>query len=213
MTTTQIIAKQGWAGALILLVIFVLCMWFEWDTCAFISFVLLALWLAMFRNPERIPQNDENNVFVSPVDGIVREISSDENNIHILIETSFLDVGVVRAPCDIVEGKCDEKKGLSLSFCSKDKRKQLNATMLFQSIQDRAFFMEFYPVFFSSQHIFATSRLDIGERMGFMKMGMTRIIFPISSKKGVDSESIELKINIGDRVRASQSVIGYFYEV
>ncbi len=87
MTTTQIIAKQGWVGALVLLVAFVLTLWLDWNVCAFVLCVMLVLWLAMFRNPERIPNASESNVFVSPVDGIVRDIDANEERISILIET------------------------------------------------------------------------------------------------------------------------------
>ena len=65
-TTTQFIAKQGWLGAIALFVAFILSIWFDWNVCAFVLFVALVLWLVMFRNPERIPHIDENNVFVSP---------------------------------------------------------------------------------------------------------------------------------------------------
>ena len=212
MTTTQIIAKQGGVGALVLLVAFVLTLWLDWNVCAFVLCVMLVLWLAMFRNPERIPNASESNVFVSPVDGIVRDIDANEERISILIETRFIDVGVIRSPCDVVEGKMSEKKGLNLTWCSKEKRNTLNATMRFESLQERTFSIDFYPIFFSSQELFASSNLDVGERMGFMKAGMTRIIIPQKRQKGVDSD-IELKVSIGDRVKALQSVIGYFYEV
>lgn len=213
MTTTQIIAKQGWSGALVLFIAFLLTAWLDWNVCAFVLFVLFVLWLVMFRNPERIPTTDESNVFVSPVDGIVRDITSSEGQVSILIETRFIDVGVIRAPCDIIEGKCSEKKGLNLACCSKEKCNELNAMMRFESVQDRAFCIEFYPILFSSQELFASSNLDIGERMGFMKAGMTHIMIPQKKKKGADSAEMELKIGIGDRVKALQSVIGYFYEV
>lgn len=213
MTTTQIIAKQGWIGALVLFVVFLFAVWLDWSICAFVMFVALVLWLVMFRNPERIPNADEDNVFVSPVDGIIREIQSSGGKISILIETRFIDVGVIRAPCDVLEGQYSEKKGLSLAYCGRDKRKQLNATMSFQSLQDKRFSMDFYPIFFSSHHIFATGNLDIGERIGFMKVGMTCINIPQKRQKGEDSVEIELKVSVGDKVKASQSVIGYFHEV
>lgn len=212
MTTTQIIARQGWLGALILLAIFLFSVWFDWNVCSFISFVLLAIWLVMFRNPERIPSVAERNVFVSPVDGIVRDITSSKEEVSVLIETSFLDVGMIRSPCDIIDGKCEEKKGLSITYCSKEKRAQLNAAIYFTSLQNRMFSIEFRPVFFSSQHLFTCSNLSIGERMGFMKVGTTRIVFPRKTTKNNIAE-IELKVNIGDNLKASQSVIGYFDEV
>ncbi len=208
-TTTQFIAKQGWFGAIALFVAFILSIWLDWNVCAFVLFVALVLWLVMFRNPERIPHIDENNVFVSPVDGIVRDMSYSNDEMSILIETRFIDVGIIRAPCDIVEGQYSEKKGLSLTCCAKAKCKELNATMRFESLKERAFYMEFYPIFFSSHHLFAQNNLSIGERIGFMKAGMTRIVIP-QKKASIEFES---KVSIGDKVCALQSVIGYIYEV
>ncbi|RDU59743.1 phosphatidylserine decarboxylase [Helicobacter marmotae] len=213
MTTTQIIAKQGWLGALILLIAFLLMVFFDWDSAALILFIALVLWLVMFRNPERIPSSEEENVFVSPVDGIVRDINVGNAEIRILIETRFIDVGVIRAPCDVLQSKCYEKKGLSLTYCSKDKREVLNAFMEFESLQNRAFSMKFYPIFFSSSELFISDNLDMGERIGFMKAGMTHIIIPLKGKKSTQSSEVEIKVGIGDRVRALQSVIGYFHEV
>ena len=211
MTTTQIIAKQGWIGTGVLLALFLISTLFDWTLCGFVSLVCLILWVAMFRNPERIPQTHENNAFVSPVDGIVRDIYSTNNEVHIKIETSFLDVGVIRAPCDVFEGKISQKKGLSLTCCNKQKQAQLNATMRFENKQDCVFSMEFFPIFFSSHELFAYSHLELGERIGFMKAGMTQITIPQDSKNSFNE--IELKVSIGDRVSASQSVLGYFYEV
>ncbi|TLD96939.1 phosphatidylserine decarboxylase [Helicobacter jaachi] len=208
-TTTQIIAKQGWIGAGILLAAFLLSVCFEWSVCGFVSFIALIVWLVIFRNPERIPNNDEHNAFVAPVDGIIRNIESNSEQISILIETRLIDVGVIRAPCDIVEGSASEKKGLSLNFCSRDKRKVLNGTMSFKNLADKPFSMDFYPVFFASNHLFAHSNLSIGERMGFMKLGMTKIIIPTDKAHA----EFELKVRIGDRIKALQSIIGYFYEV
>ena len=178
-------------GAIALFVAFILSIWFDWNVCAFVLFVALVLWLVMFRNPERIPHIDENNVFVSPVDGIVRDMSYSNDEMSILIETRFIDVGIIRAPCDIVEGQYSEKKGLSLTCCAKAKCKELNATMRFESLKERAFYMEFYPIFFSSHHLFAQNNLSIGERIGFMKAGMTRIVIP-QKKASIEFESKEI---------------------
>ncbi|TLD81630.1 phosphatidylserine decarboxylase [Helicobacter sp. MIT 05-5293] len=207
--TTQIIVKQGWLGAIVLLALFVLCIFFNMDMGTLIFFVGLVFWLFMFRNPERIPQTDERNIFVSPVDGIVRDIQKQDSEVIILIETRSIDVGVIRAPCEIIEGEKGEKKGLALAFCNKNKKATLNAMMSFTHKQDFKFRMEFYPVLFSSHKIYADSNLNIGERMGFMKMGITKLIIP----QNKNTPELELKINIGDRLYALGSPIGHINEI
>lgn len=207
--TTQIIAKQGWFGAVVLLALFAISIFLDMDTGALIFFIGLVFWLFIFRNPERIPQTDEENVFVSPVDGIVRDIQKQDSEVVILIETRSIDVGIIRAPCEIIEGEKGEKKGLALAFCDKNKKAALNAMMFFTHKQDFKFRMEFYPVLFSSHRIDAVSNLNIGERMGFMKMGITKLIIPQSK----NTPELELKINIGDRLYALGSPIGYINEI
>ena len=60
--------------------------------------------------------------------------------------------------------------------------------------------MEFFPEFFNTSHIYATSELGIGDRCGFMKIGLTKIYLP---------KTLELKASVGDKVYACESVIGY----
>lgn len=207
-TTTQILARHGWSGSILLLILFIISVYFDWDVLGFIFFVGLVLWLFMFRNPERIPLN-ENYAFVSPVDGIVRDIQRIDSNLVISIETRFFDVGVIRSPYDILEASHGEKKGLAISFGSKIHKSLLNAMMWFENNEYFTFRIEFYPVFFANSNIFVSSRLGLGDRIGYMKAGISKIIIPQDAKNA----EIELKINIGDRIYASQSVIGYVNEI
>lgn len=209
-TTTQIIARQGYKGAIILFIGFALCLWAELDICAFVLFVGLVLWLFAFRNPEKIPANIAPNAFVSPVDGIVREICMIDSALHIVIETRALDVGIIRAPCDVLKADISYKHGLTLSLANKATKKALNATMSFKCVDDNAFELVFYPICFGSHSLFASENLHIGERIGFMKMGQTRIIIPQSTKKSKNAE-LELKISIGDKLSSLHSIIGYFH--
>lgn len=208
MTTTQIIAKQGWLGAIIFGVIFALCIWLEAGVCAFVVFVGLLVWLYAFRNPERIPHDSQNNAFYAPIDGIVRDINIVDSKVRISIETSFLDVGIIRAPMEILKGKIVQIQGLTL--CKRSAQSEiLNARMSFYNLHGLRFEMEFVPRILGSHGLFAAENLSCGERIGFMKMGMSSIV--ISQEKG-DSE-IEIAVNIGDRVHALHSVIGYFHEI
>ena len=209
ITTTQIIARQGWFGAGLLGVGLVASLALGFGTGILLFFIALLLWLYMFRNPERLSNSIEPNAFVAPIDGIVRDIISSKNQITILVETRFFDVGVIRAPYEIAQGSVSYTHGLSLSCAHKAKQDALNASMRFESVAGREFRLEFAPVIFSSHTIFTHSNLGVGERMGFMKAGMTRIVVPWDSKKG----ELELKVSIGDKLCALQSVIGYFHEV
>lgn len=194
----QIIAKEGWFGAIVLGVLFLVCVFFEWEVLGVIFLLAFVLWLFMFRNPERIAKN-QPKAFLSPVDGIVRHIDILEENVCVQIYTRFFDVGVVRAPSDILHASLKKVGGLTLCFADSDKKRMLNASFSLAWKDKQDFRLEFFPEFFSNSRIYADSNLASGERLGFMKKGLTKIYLP---------KSAELKVSIGDKVSACNSVIG-----
>lgn len=160
----------------------------------------------MFRNPERVREGSES-AFMSPVDGVVRDIKYEDSQIVVVIETRMFDVGVIRMPCDSVQSKISRLEGLTLALLPKKTQDVLNASMRFENLQDKRFVMEFFPMVFTSYSIGSASQLlRMGERIGFMKSGMTHISLPQND----GNLELDLKINIGDRVYALQSPIGYF---
>lgn len=194
----QIIAKEGWFGAIVLGVLFLVCVFFEWEVLGVIFLLAFVLWLFMFRNPERIAKN-QPKAFHSPVDGIVRHIDILEENICVQIYTRFFDVGVVRAPSDILHASLKKKGGLTLCFADSDKKRMLNTSFSLAWKDKQDFYLEFFPEFFRNSGIYADSNLASGERLGFMKKGLTKIYLP---------KNAELKVSIGDKVSACNSVIG-----
>lgn len=205
ISTTQIIAKQGWVYSFALFVALVLSVYCGWGVGVLLFFVGFLCCLLMFRNPERV-REDSDDVFVAPVDGVVRDIRYKSSQIVIVIETRMFDVGVIRAPCDVLDGRMSEVKGLTLSVASKDRQNTLNASMCFENLQGKKFTMNFFPVFLDSHSMSNSQSLRVGDRMGFMKMGMTHICVP----QGGENSELDLNINIGDRIYALQSSIGYF---
>lgn len=208
MTTTQIIAKQGWFGAGVLGVLFVFCAWWGAGLFTLLVFVALLAWLYAFRNPERLPLSSHTNAFCAPIDGIVRDISVADSKVRIAIETRAFDVGILRAPLEIVRASIAEVKGLALRASSKPSE-ILNARMSFRNLQGVRFEIECVPAILSSHGLFAAENLDCGERIGFMKMGMTYITIA----QGEGDLELALRVNVGDKVRALDTAIGYFNEV
>lgn len=204
--TTQVIVRQGWVSTSVLLVALALSIYFGWGFCALLFFIALVCCLYMFRNPERV-REDSEDAFVSPVDGVVRDIRYEDSRIVIAVETRVFDVGVIRMPCDSVQSRVSRLEGLTLAFPPKKIQNVLNASMHFENLQGKRFVMEFFPSFFASHNIWSASQsLRMGERIGFMKSGMTYISLPQSD----GNLELDLKIDIGDRIYALQSPIGYF---
>ncbi|MCI7484528.1 MAG: phosphatidylserine decarboxylase [Helicobacter sp.] len=192
----QIIAKEGWFGGIVLGILFLAFAFLELEFLSFIFLVGFIFWLFIFRNPERIVK-DQDSSFLSPVDGVIKNIDILEQSICVQIYTGILDVGVVRAPCDISHATLSKRGGVTLCCAKKDKKELLNETF---ALKWKNFCLEFFPEFFTNSNIYADSNLVIGERCGYMKKGITKIYLPKDS---------ELKIGIGDKVVSANSVIGF----
>ena len=195
----HIIARQGWIGAIILGVLFLLGVYVGCEIGSFVLFVALVVWLFIFRNPERIGRFDHRQ-FVAPIDGVVRDVEVQDNAICLSIQVRFFDVGAIRAPLDITNAEMSVKNGLTLFLNAKAKKSLLNKQFsLSFSIKDEKYKMEFFPELFSDCGIFANANLSIGDRCGFMKMGIVKIYLP---------KKYELKVGISDKITAFESVLG-----
>ena len=123
----QIIAKEGWLGASVWALVFLISAYFELGILTFIIFLGLVFWLYMFRNPERIEDLDSTS-FAAPIDGIVKSIDILEDSVCVQIQTRCYDIGVIRAPRDIAQSKLTTKSGLNLFFANDEKKRLLNTS-------------------------------------------------------------------------------------
>lgn len=201
MTSTQIIAKEGYKGALILFILTLIFWIWGWSFLTFLFILGLFFWLFAFRNPERESQDKLNLTLLAPVDGTIVDIFTQENNVCLNIDVGWLDAGILRAPMEIQSYKIDKKNGLLLRNVSGRLKDALNTQIKFFSIKKHAFEMILYPQVFSSTSFYQKSVLSPGERMGFMKLGRLKLCFPTSS--------IDLKIDIGDKVKSGETLLGY----
>lgn len=189
------LARSGYKGALWLGGLLLLFLFFGFSNLAFLFAIALAFWIFMFRNPERVALHLSENAFLSPIDGEIKQIQSKENITTITINSSVLDVGVIRSPMDIADYKIDALYGIPLYF---SKTKEFFASKISFSFARGK--MTFCPSLF---HIYPlnpkTQNLERGERMGFMKAGEVVI----------EIKDIEVKVNVGDKLKGGESVLGY----
>ncbi|PAF44744.1 phosphatidylserine decarboxylase [Helicobacter sp. 11S02596-1] len=201
MTSTQIIAKEGYKGAIVLLVLFLVFLWLDWGLLIFLSFLCLLLWLFAFRNPERLPDDRFNPIVLAPIDGKIEKISAHADRLHICIAVDWLDVGIIRAPSDIVSYEVCKKSGLFLRYCQEELKNALNTKITFSSQAQHCFEMELFPEIFSSATFYEKTHCTINDRMGFMKLGRLELRFP--------AKLLDIKVNIGDKIKGGQTLIGY----
>ena len=202
------IVKQGWNyiaysfGAFIVLNIFNL------EFFAFFAFALMLFFIFVFRNPEReLPRFGMNSV-VCPVDGkvlAIDEIKDSEFAYKITLESSYLDVGVLRVPIDGKVILLQKQSGTRLSF-TKQLSTKLNENISLIIEDENAnkvkishilkqSFCEIKIDTIKSQDLFQSSRY------GMMIDGITVIYLP---------QNFRLNISIGNELKGSESLLGYF---
>ncbi|PAF49582.1 hypothetical protein BKH41_02650 [Helicobacter sp. 12S02232-10] len=201
MTSTQFIAKEGYKGLIVIIICVLFFLWLGWGFLIFLSFLSAALWLFAFRNPERLPEDRLNSIVLAPIDGRIIGIDAQGDFICIMIEVDWLDVGILRAPVDVLSSETSKKNGLFLKFSKESIKNILNTKITFSSKSNYSFNIELFPEIFSSASIYEKTDFCANDRMGFMKLGRLDFKFP--------SKFLDLKIDVGDKIKGGQTLIGY----
>ena len=201
------LAQSGVKYVSISAAVFVLCFLFDLDLLTFIAFlVTFALGFA-FRNPEReLPPFEQGSV-VAPVDGVVTSIESIEDEkfaYKVKIDTTCLDVGVLRVPMASKLQSLQHFHGARLSNeIQLHQEINENATLVFEDsnanlvkIQHRLK-QSFAPIFID---IIEAQELRQGSRYGVQVNGTTTIFLP---------KNFRVNVSVGNQLQASQTLLGY----
>lgn len=204
-----IIVKHGWsyiAYALLALIIFMLL---GMKTLAFLAFVTLGLFIYLFRNPERELSTFGKESIVSPVDGVVTQIVTLEDDkeyaYRVDIVSSYLDVSLLRVPMNSTLETMQIRKGTRVSQESKLFH-DLNESCEMIFVNDD---MEKIKVVHTLTQSFVPFVVDVikGEKLhqtsryGFMAAGLTSIYLP---------NNVRVNVNLMNELKASETLIGYF---
>lgn len=188
------LAKSGYKGAIILAALLGVAILLGLKNLAFLFAIALVGWVYMFRNPERVALHLSDNALLAPIDGEIKQIQSAGDKCIITIESKIFDVGVIRSPLNIQNYQISQTYGIPLYFSQK--RDFFNPKVEFCFGENK---MIFSPRLF---HIFplksSITTLERGERMGFMK-----------GEVQMEIKNLETKLNVGDKVRGGESVLGY----
>ncbi len=188
------LAKEGHKGAILLAILIVLSLIFDLNHFAFLLFCFFAFWIVLFRNPERKAFHLSSNAFLSPIDGKIIQIQSNGDYALIRIEVGLFDVGILHAPVEIAFCQVANIYGSPLFFSSKKSMLSPQSEVVFGEHQ-----MRFTQNLFHIPPIDSERSYSQGERMGFLKAGSVELRI----------KKIELKVNVGDRLKGGESVIGY----
>jgi len=204
------IAKEGWNYVIGSVVAFLVFTLFNFDFLEFFSFLAMLFFLFVFRNPEREHLLYQEESVVAPVDGTVASIEeiADDGYIgyRVIIESSYLNVGLLRVPFTATIEEVASKKGARLSGLSPladalneqtevvfSDKKSLNKLKVIHKLKQ-----SFAPL--SIDAIVNQSMMQ-GGRYGLMVNGTTTLCLP---------KNFRLNVSIGSELVASETLVGYF---
>ncbi len=207
-------AKEGYPFILFFSALTILSTVFRihWLTALFLILTLFMFYF--FRDPDRVTVTDKN-VFYTPADGkiiVITEAEEDEmlheKALKISIFMSPLNVHVNRAPCDGVVREVKHYPGKFLSaFKEEASKANEHITMLLESGHGKIVIKQIagYVARRAVCRVKPGDRLAQGQRYGIIKFSSRLDIFlPLNTK---------VKVKLGDKVKAGETVIGMINQV
>lgn len=203
-----IISRSGWKYIGYAFFAFVIFTLLDMEFLAFIAFALSLFFIYVFRNPEREMPFYQANSLVAPSDGVVtsiEQIEDAEYAYRVDIESSYFNVGVVRVA---MSAKVDSVRVVRGSRVAKSSKlfTLLNeyAEIVFCDANENKI-----KVLHRLKQGFAPLDIDLIEgqelmqtaRYGTMVNGVTSLYLP---------ENFRLNLSVGQELKASETLVGYF---
>jgi phosphatidylserine decarboxylase len=212
MKRTEIILSEGYPFIFVSGGLFLISLVFRFSLLwQMLFFIVFAFFVYFFRNPERIPEEEGENVIISPADGEIIEITEckapilNEEMIKISIRLSLFDVHVQRSPIDGEMKAREYIHGMFLNLSDK-KASEINE-------QNRVLFEGKNQVVVNQIAGFLTRRIvmfrDLGKIRLAERYGM--IMFGSQVDLYLPKNSI-IKVSEFQKVKAGESLVGYFNE-
>ena len=206
-SNTFIISKEGLLPLGVSLLVWILSLWFDFLPWVFLVILLGLVWV--YRNPERIPDEEDPLAILAPIDGKVTAIeqckvdSCTNQMLCIRIVSSAYGVGVLRAPSAFTCKAISFKDGLNLSH-ETPQAPLLNTRIRMECESKGGAFwigVQAGPWIRYVQTYDLSKPVRFGGRFGFGLSSKVTLYLPYSSR---------IRVNVGDKVCGGESVIGYF---
>lgn len=202
------IAKEGWKYLGYSTVIFFISVFFDIDIFIGLSFIVMIHFIYVFRNPERELSSYEDKSVVSPVDGritSIEEVNDSKYFYKLIIKSSYSDISLLRTPMDGLVSSQVNFTGSRVNT-SHPLSKKINE---YTSIEFEDKNLNTIKITHRIKESFCAIQTDTivglnfryGTRYGVMNSGVTEVYLP---------KNFRLSISLGDEVKASQSLIGFF---
>ncbi len=206
---TFILSKRGWLLSAVLGTLFLFFMMTGLHLFQFLIGAVLIAVLAIFRNPERNTSEYDPNAVISSVDGVVLSVEeavlNEQKLTKMTIMHSLWDVSMLRAPFDSTVDGYKIRHGASLPLYH-PLAENLNekAVISFRSAKGDEIYIEHlseqscFPIGIDAE---TNQKYKEGARYGFLAKGRSIIYLP---------EGARVAVNVGNHLRAGESVIAHF---
>ncbi len=203
------IAKEGWRYIVYSIIAFLVLGFLDFEFLQFFSFLIILLFLYIFRNPERQIPSFEKGGVTSPVDGTItsiQELKDHNYSYKITIESSYFDLSILRSPIESSVKSVDILRGAKLPKLPNlsDKLNE-NMEIVFEDINSNKIKITHQNILGFSDiksDAFVSKRFIQGSRYGVMTKGITNVYFPKNTK---------LDVVVGIKLKACESIIAHLY--
>lgn len=203
-----IVSKNGYKHIVYALFATIIFGILDLEFFSLLSFISALFFVYSFRNPEREIAFLDEKAVVSPVDGIVKaidELQDDDYAYRVLIESNYMNVGVLRVP---LRGHLETTKVIRGARTSKKSKLfyELNETAELVFIDEHnnkvkvlhRLKQSFTPV---NIEVSKNDTLHKGSRYGYAINSMSELYLP---------KNFRLDIKPNSEIQSSNSLIGYF---
>ncbi len=214
ITTTQIIAKESHKYLIGVGIVFALAIY--WNFSALTMLILLSVGAAIlyfFRNPERISEDDGKDAILSPSDGVIISIDREfeesflqDECVSITIATTLRDAHFIRAPYASSFKQKSVVHGVFLPI-GNEKARYLNERFaaFFDGENGKNYLLSVIAGSLATKislYQNEDARIRGGERVAFLKSEFQTVLYL--------PKEVSIKKAVGDRVKAGESLLGYF---
>ncbi len=205
-TTTEIIAKEGWWYVFFSTLFFLIALFVGFLPWVFFFIMILTGYI--YRNPERIPVEEDKMSLLSPMDGKITDISKvrvkdGKEFLKLEIRKNVFNVILLRSPISLTITDTKRIHGLFLDTSSDLHKKIGEKAILTCKGEVSDIVMIIYAGIFNRKiELFKTiGPLRFASRFGSMLDGSMELLLPVDTR---------IKVSLGDEVKAGESVLGYF---
>ena len=198
-----IINSNGFKPLFIVALLWGICLFFQWELLGILFFIAICVLLYIYREPNRSTLSVKN-ALTALTDGHIVGIERLPDKVCVRIENALFDVGVIKAPtkCKVID--IQPRNGLVLPRTNLNAKHFNDQYLIYlfhewvTEIKIQTGSLSLIPPKIATK---INASLDFAQNMGFLWQGEIWLYL---------DNSCRLKVNIGDKLQAGQTIIATF---